>query len=61
MNPWNSCPQNLPADGSVIWCRLNFWFGIPFLAQFSLSAQTFTSVDNSVVYPIWTINRWRAQ
>jgi hypothetical protein len=59
MSLWFTTPKNLPVDGSEVWVRLNYWFGQPFKAVWSLANQEFTSSDNSMVYPVWSISRWR--
>jgi hypothetical protein len=61
-SPWKTLPTENPGDGDVVWVRLNYWFGPPFLAQYDRTAQTFTSQTIDVfVYPFWTISRWRPQ
>jgi len=59
MSIWKTIPKNLPGDGATVWVRLNYWFGQPFQAVWSLANEQFTSVDNSMVFPVWTISRWR--
>jgi hypothetical protein len=61
MSAWKSLPENIPVDGSTVWVRVNYYYSDPFLAVFSLSALTFTSVDNTIIYPVWVISRWRVQ
>lgn len=56
---WKTLPTQLPVDAEEVWVRLNYWFGAPFKAIYSESADTFTDSVNSIVYPIWTISRWR--
>ena len=61
MLKWKSTPQDLPADGAIVWCRLNYWFGPPFLASWSVTQQSFISSVNSIIYPVWTVSRWKTQ
>lgn len=63
MGPWRTLPLAAPTDAEIVWVRLNYWFGAPFLAQWSTSAQTFTDTTSgdSIVYPAWTISRWASQ
>lgn len=57
---WYFLPQYVPADGQTVWCRRDQFSTVPFQAVWDLSAQTFTSVDNSIEYPAWIITKWRA-
>lgn len=57
---WKTLPIQVPTDGEEIWVRLNYWFGPPFKAIYNSAAHTFTDSVNSIVYPIWTISRWRS-
>lgn len=62
MGPWKTLPSSAPADAEIVWVRLNYWFGAPFLASWSDSAKTFTSTGTQViVYPAWSISRWASQ
>ena len=56
---WKTFPQNIPTDGTPCFVRLNYWFGSPFQATYDSGAVTWTSVDNGLTYPIWSISRWR--
>lgn len=56
---WFTSPLNLPPDETLCLVRLNYWFGPPFLATYSNAAQEWTSQTNSVVYPVWSVSRWR--
>ncbi len=59
MSLWKTMPTTLPADGQTVWVRLNYWFGQPFKAVWNLPTEDFISVDNSIIYPVWSISRWR--
>ena len=62
MSTWKTLPQDKPADGEEVWIRLNYWFGAPFLAKWDLSNQQFfASPGYELIYPLWTISRWRSQ
>ena len=58
---WSSLPTVVPTDTEVVWVRITYYYTEPFLAQWSAAQQEFTSVDNSIVYPAWTVARWRSQ
>jgi hypothetical protein len=56
---WYTLPELLPVDQDIVWIRLNYWFGEPCLAVFNLTTLTFTTINTSVIYPTYSINRWR--
>jgi hypothetical protein len=60
MTNWKTLPENLPNDLEIVWCRLNYWFGHPFKAFYSVANQTFTDTTNAVTFPAYTISRWRS-
>jgi len=59
MEKWKTCPQALPEHDAIVWLRINYWFGQAFQARYSADTQTFTSVVNSITYPVWCCSRWR--
>jgi hypothetical protein len=59
MTTWFTLPEDLPTDSSTVWIRIKYYYGVPFKAVWSLTSQQFTSVDNSIVYPAWTVARWK--
>lgn len=59
MNPWKTLPTVLPVDGSTVFVRVKYYYETPFTAVWDLATQTFTSVDNAIVYPAYVIARWR--
>jgi hypothetical protein len=61
MYAWNQFPFDIPTDQEVVWVRIKYYYGKPFLAIWIEATQDFTSLDNSIVYPAWTIARWRSQ
>jgi hypothetical protein len=61
MATWFKLPNEVPTDGQIVYVRVEYYYSDPFLATFSLSALTFTSVDNAIVYPAWVIARWKPQ
>lgn len=60
MEKWKTLPQFVPVDGEQVWCRLNYWFGPPFLAVYSEVQQAFISSNNSIIFPTYVISRWRS-
>jgi len=58
---WNTFPLNTPDDAAVVWVRVKYYYGTPFLAAYSLADQNFVSITNSIIYPAWTISRWKPQ
>jgi hypothetical protein len=61
MKKWHIVPASLPVSGEIVWVRINYWFGQPFLASYNSSDQSFVSVDNSLSYPVWSVMRWKEQ
>jgi len=63
MSTWKTVPNKLPADGEIVWVRLNYWFGEPFLAKWKETSQVFIEQETALLmqYPFWTISRWRSQ
>jgi hypothetical protein len=59
MATWLHLPDEIPTDAQTVWVRVEYYYSEPFLAIFSLSALTFTSVTNSIVYPAWVVARWK--
>jgi hypothetical protein len=59
MNPWKALPKELPIDGSTVYVRIEYYYGTPFKAIWTLSTKTFTSLDNSIDYPAYVVARWR--
>lgn len=61
-SPWRTLPNDPPGDGEIVWVRLNYWFGPPFLAKWDRTAQVFMAEPtHEFQYPFWTISRWRPQ
>lgn len=56
---WFTLPSYLPFDGQICWVRIKYYYSNPFLAVWDNTLNQFTSVENSIVYPAWTIARWR--
>ncbi len=58
---WKTLPINLPANQEIVWIRIKYYYGSPFLAKWDLPTLQFTSSVNSIVYPAWTVSRWKSQ
>lgn len=58
---WKEFPEDIPGDGITVWIRIKYYYGAPFLAVYTTSTQSFTSVTNSIVYPAWAVARWKSQ
>lgn len=58
---WNSLPLVLPTDQEEVWIRIKYYYGPPFLATWTTATQQFTSSINSIIYPTWTVARWKSQ
>jgi hypothetical protein len=59
MNTWYTMPVVLPVDNQECWVRLNDWFGLPFKAVWHTAGNEWTDKVNGIIYPVWTISRWR--
>lgn len=59
-NQWKSIFKEKPTDGATIWVRVQWFFGIPLLAVWSESDQSFTAVDTLIVIPAYVVGRWRS-
>jgi len=58
---WKTLPTNLPEDQEEVWLRIKYYYGAPFLASWDLATMTFTSSVNSIIYPAWSVSRWKSQ
>lgn len=61
MSYWKTFPLDIPLDTEIVWVRVRYVFGTPFLATYDLAAQQFISTVNFINYPAWVIARWRSQ
>jgi hypothetical protein len=55
---WYKPPVNMPSNEELVWCRVKYYYGVPFQAVYYESSQEFISVDNSIIYPAWSVSRW---
>lgn len=60
MASWKFIPDIIPVDGQIVWTRLYNGYANPFVATFNATLQTFTFIDNGVIYPIWMVAKWKA-
>ena len=57
---WRTFPLHIPIDGDTVWIRITYYYyAEPFQAVYDVTSQTFVSVHNSIVYPAWSVARWR--
>jgi hypothetical protein len=59
MSLYKNFPDFAPTDGQTVWIRIFMETGTVFKATYSVAAQTFTSVTNSIVYPAYVVVRWK--
>jgi hypothetical protein len=57
---WFTFPSDVPANDQTVWIRVKYYYSSPFQAVYTAATQEFTSVDNSIIYPAWSIARWKA-
>jgi len=56
---WNNIPLDIPNDNQIVWVRLYNSACPPFQAIYHADTQTFESVKTHIIYPIYTIYKWR--
>jgi len=56
---WQSVFESLPVDASTNWIRVLNYYGEPVQAVWDLATMTFTTVDTSVVVPVYYVARWK--
>lgn len=59
MATWYTVPLVMPANAQQVYTRPYEWYGEPFLSTYSSAKDTFTDNTNGIVYPSYTIRRWR--
>jgi len=60
MAQWQEFPDNKPTDEEVVYVRTKYWSYITFKATWSESNQNFTSLYQGIIYPAWTISRFKS-
>jgi len=58
---WQEMPEYVPTHAQIVWCRIKYYYSTAFLATWDSSLQQFTSVTNNIIYPAWTVSRWKSQ
>lgn len=61
MSQWKQLPKNLPSNGQTVWIRTIYLVDYPFLATYNTTNQNFTDTQNSIVYPAYTVYKWKIQ
>lgn len=61
MADWKTLPEDKPADEEEVWIRIRYYYSAPFLATWLDATQDFTSTVNSIVYPAWSVSRWKSK
>jgi hypothetical protein len=61
MNVWQTFPTSVPEDKQIVWVRIRFYYGAPFLAQWVASEQSFWYDQNQLFIPWHLVQRWRVQ
>jgi hypothetical protein len=56
---WKKLPNEEPVNASECWVRVSYYYSQPFKALYSASTKEFTSSVNSIVYPAWSVARWK--
>lgn len=56
---WYEFPKNAPAPGAICWIRVFSYYSDPFLAEYISSSVGFQSLQNSIIYPVFVVGRWK--
>lgn len=56
---WYEFPKQAPAPGAICWIRVFSYYSDPFLAEYISAAVGFTSLINSITYPVYVVGRWK--
>ncbi len=59
MSIWKQLPFDEPTNLSIVWVRIKYYYGKPFQAEWNSGTKEFTSVTNSIIYPAYTVSRWK--
>lgn len=59
MAKWQELSKAVPSDFQVVWVRINFFYGSPFRARYSASGKTFEAEVTGLLFPFWTVARWK--
>jgi hypothetical protein len=59
MSNWKSLPDYIPSNGQSVYIRLWNYFNKPISATYNSSLQTFTSDINNIIFPAYTVYRWK--
>lgn len=57
---WKRLPLEVPDNLQLCWIRINFFYGTPFVGTWHEADQHFVSDMTKIIYPAWTVARWRA-
>lgn len=58
---WKKIPLFIPENEQEVWIRIKYYYSAPFLATYYTADQQFISTVNSIIYPVWTVARWKPQ
>lgn len=56
---WSSLPTSVPANNSLSWIRIKYYYSSPFLAYYDSILNQFSDIVNSIIYPAWSVARWK--
>jgi hypothetical protein len=59
MAVWYQLPTDMPTPAQSCYVRVRYYYSAPFIAVWDAVTQTFVSTDNSIVYPAYSIARWK--
>jgi hypothetical protein len=56
---WYTLSKQAPTDGQHVWIRIGFIDVAPFAAVWNEAYQTFVTDTTNMLYPPWTVTKWR--
>jgi hypothetical protein len=59
MYKWQLLPEFVPANAQTVWIRCYGPFYTSFKAVYDSAAQTFTDIAHGIIYPAYTVYKWK--
>jgi hypothetical protein len=61
MAEWTNMAVQKPINNQIVWIRILNYYDDPFLAQYKVATQIFTTVNTSINIPAYQVARWKSQ
>jgi hypothetical protein len=59
--PWKSFPLEKPNNEEIVWVRIRYYYGAPFLAQWSEPLSKFIIWETQLFLDWHLVQRWKSQ